>query len=544
MRARCAGAAFLAVLALLPAAAAAQKQPNLTHVVHMHAKPAVVRIAAGYSGKWTFGGRAWETAYVGVGSGSLISPSGYVLTNAHVVSAIRDGDETGKQSLLGHLAAQVLAALGQPVISENVARIVPALKAKAELTEFHRVNIVVLPSGKRHPFEIKAYGAPVGEGKDISGKDVAILKIEVKNAPTLRLGDSEGVEVGDRIFVLGFPAAADSAVLDEKSALEPTTNDGSISARKTSVDGAPILQTNTSATHGNSGGPALNEKGEIVGMLTFRGDTVNGQEVQGFNFIVPASTIQEFVRQSGADVRPSPVDARWREGLQHYWGQRYRDAIDSFADVLALYPDHSEARRLTTESRERIARGEDKSRGLLGILLLGLAGAGAVVAAGGLGIYLVLRGRRNRSPAGSASYGGTVSGRSSSPAPRAPPPRPPAGSGDGAYKPTEFFQPVTAGRIVCTAGPLRGQDFALGPGVSIGRDATRATIVVDDRQVSGQHVWIGPLDGRIVARDYGSTNGTFLNGDLVNRVTELALSDGDVLTLGGQGSVKFTFRKL
>ena len=80
--------------------------------------------------------------------------------------------------------------------------------------------------------------------------------------------------------------------------------------------------------------------------------------------------------------------------------------------------------------------------------------------------------------------------------------------------------------------------------MSLGRDATRATIVVDDRQVSGQHVWIGPLEGRIVARDYGSTNGTFLNGDLVNRVTELALSDGDVLTLGGQGSVKFTFRKV
>ncbi len=542
MRARCTGAAVVAVLALLPAAAAAQKQPNSSHVVHMHAKPAVVRIASGYSGKWAFGNRTWETAYVGVGSGSLISPSGYVLTNAHVVSMIKDGDETGKKYLLGHLAAQVLAALGHPVTPENVAKILPDLAAKAELTEFHRINTVLLPSGKRHPFEIKAYGAPVGEGKDISGKDVAILKIEVKNAPTLRLGDSDGVEVGDRIFVLGFPAAADSAVLDEKSALEPTTNDGSISAKKTSVDGAPILQTNTSATHGNSGGPALNEKGEIVGMLTFRGDAVNGQEVQGFNFIVPTSTIQEFVRQSGADVRPSPVDARWREGLQHYWGQRYSDAKDSFADVLALYPDHSEARRLTTESQERIARGEDKSRGLLGILLLGLAGAGAVVVAGGLGVYLTLRGRRKRS-AGSVSYGGTVPARSSSPAPRAAesPARPPA---RGEYKATEFFQPIAAGKIECTAGPLRGQEFALGQGVSIGRDATRATIVVDDRQVSGQHVWIGPLDGRIIARDYGSTNGTFLNADLVNRVTELALSDGDVLTLGGQGSVKFTFRKL
>ena len=86
----------------------------------MHAKPAVVRIAAGYPGKWTLGDRVWDTAYVGVGSGSLISPSGYILTNAHVVSTMKDGDETGKQYLIGHLAAQVLAAIGQPVTMENV----------------------------------------------------------------------------------------------------------------------------------------------------------------------------------------------------------------------------------------------------------------------------------------------------------------------------------------------------------------------------------------------------------------------------------------
>ena len=158
--------------------------------------------------------------------------------------------------------------------------------------------------------------------------------------------------------------------------------------------------------------------------------------------------------------------------------------------------------------------------GILRIVLQGLAGAAAVVVAGGLGIYLVLRGRRKRAAAGPMSYDSTVPGRSA--------PAPP---------------PAVAGTIVCTEGPLRGRDFAIGQGVSIGRDATWATIVVDDRQVSGQHVWVGPLDGRIVARDYGSTNGTFLNGDLVNRVTELALRDGDVLTLGGKGSVKFTFRK-
>ena len=101
------------------------------------------------------------------------------------------------------------------------------------------------------------------------GKDVAVVKIEVKNAPTLMLGDSDAMEVGDRLYVIGYPAAGDSPVLDQKSELEPTTNDGHVSAKKTAADGAPILQTNASTTHGNSGGPVLNEKGEVIGLLTF-----------------------------------------------------------------------------------------------------------------------------------------------------------------------------------------------------------------------------------------------------------------------------------
>jgi hypothetical protein len=120
--------------------------------------------------------------------------------------------------------------------------------------------------------------------------------------------------------------------------------------------------------------------------------------------------------------------------------------------------------------------------GILRIVLQGLAGAGGVALVAGLAVYLVLRARLRRSEGGSISYR-TLPTRSSTPAPRVEP-----GS-------AESFA-VTAGTITCTAGPLRGQEFALGQGVSIGRDAARATIVVDDRQVSGQHVWVGPLDGR------------------------------------------------
>jgi pSer/pThr/pTyr-binding forkhead associated (FHA) protein len=45
----------------------------------------------------------------------------------------------------------------------------------------------------------------------------------------------------------------------------------------------------------------------------------------------------------------------------------------------------------------------------------------------------------------------------------------------------------------------------------------------------------------MIVRDNGSTNGTYLNNDLTNRISEVELKDRDVLTLGGRASVKFVF---
>ena len=151
----------------------------------------------------------------------------------------------------------------------------------------------------------KQFGAPTGEGTD-QGKDVAIVKIEVKNAPVLKLGDSEKVQLQDHVTLVGYPAAADtsdSGLLDRKSALEASITDGKISARKSSSSGAPILQTSAPATHGNSGGPLLNDSHDVIGLLTFGGDRVGGQEIQGFTFVVPSNTVMEYVKSCRGDQR-------------------------------------------------------------------------------------------------------------------------------------------------------------------------------------------------------------------------------------------------
>ncbi|HTN27402.1 MAG TPA: trypsin-like peptidase domain-containing protein [Burkholderiales bacterium] len=527
-------------LTLSPLPGAAQSPaPNPTHRVHMQSKPAVVKIIAGFTGKWAVGGRVLSTSIGGTGSGFIISQDGYILTNAHVVSDIREGDEKGKQQLLRTLAAQLLRNSKNEVNAENMRKAIDFLvKEGARLAEFKRVNYVVLQSGSRYPFEIKAYGAPLGEGVDLAaGKDVAVLKIEVRNAPTLRLANSDVVQVGDRIYVMGYPGAAELGGLgDQKSMLEPTTNDGAISARKTSVDGAPIFQTNTNTAGGNSGGPAINEKGDVVGLLT-----AGSTKAQGFNFLVPANTAMEFVRQAGVDLKPGSIDQRWQQGLEHYWKQEYSLAKEKFTQVLVLHPDHALARQLVGEAEERIVRGEDRSGfSLVQIAGIGVAATGTVAL---IVIVVVLLARRKKTPAIAASVlpaamsapaSGTAIGAARSAA--APPPA--AAEADA----TAVYVGTKSGKLVCISGPLEGKEFAIGDGVIVGRDGKRSQVVVADAEISGQHVWVGWAGGKVIARECGSTNGTFLNADLQRRITEVPLADGDVLTLGRRGAVKFSYR--
>ena len=391
--------AFLILLgfAPVPSTRAQVKQPNDTARIHLTSKPAIVRIISGYVGKIEWQNKVYDSQNLSSGSGFIINPSGYILTNAHVVSDIKDGDDAGKQGLFVSLIAELLRNLQKPVNNQTIGQGYQYLmQTGARLVSFQRINYVFLQSGSRFPYEIKSYGAPSGEGKDLpGGKDVSVIKIEIKNAPTLPLGNSDEAQVGDPVWVIGYPGAADSGLLDARSQLEPTTNDGKISAKKTSADGAPILQTNTSTTHGNSGGPAIDDKGEVIGLLTFRGNVVNGQEVQGFNFIVPINTAMEFVKQAGTENKRSTVDTKWKEGLEHYWAQEYRSAQGSFSEILALFPDHTEASKLIQESQEHIVKGEDQSgAAALGVIVIVLVGGAFLLLVGVIIIILIVVSRR------------------------------------------------------------------------------------------------------------------------------------------------------
>jgi serine protease Do len=545
----------------------------------MFSKPAVVRIVDGAMGQILFSPpgyqpQSFNVSVIALGSGFFISSNGYIATNAHVVSTTHDGEDKAKQALFWQLVRQIAQQIGKDPGSLNT----NFIDQHSTLQSFKLVHHVIIPDGSSFPFEIKQYGAPTGEGND-QGKDVAIVKIEVKNAPILKLADSDKVQLQDHVTVIGYPGAADtfnSGLLDSKSAFEATINDGKISAKKKASSGAPILQTSTPATHGNSGGPVLNDTNEVVGLLTFRGDTVNGQEVSGFSFVVPSNTVMEYVKSAGASNVEGPTDQLFKEGLNYYWDQYYSSAIPKFEEVKRLFPQHSEVDRLVQSSQQAKAEGKERAAFpmwliiaiilvvlVIGFLLLLGVIAFVIVRKRGAGKKAVEAPKGHAPPLAAAPPAQQVN-HPPAPVHQSSPPPPPIHTPPPPMSPPPRLAPddqgmtvdlsrtvaITAdaavdyGSIKFISGPLAGREFEIKEdGEFVGRDSSAAQIVIADPRISKKHLWIGVKDGRVVVVDQDSRNGTFINNPKSARVTHSVLNTGDTVIMGESDVARFEFMK-
>lgn len=173
-----------------------------------------------------------------LGSGFIISKDGYVLTNHHVV--------------------------------EGADEIVVKLSDKRQL--------------------IAEY---VGSDKRT---DVALLKLDAKNLPTVGLGDSSKLEVGEWVLAIGSPFG-----------FEHSVTAGIVSAKGRSLPNGqyvPFIQTDVAINPGNSGGPLFNLEGEVIGINSQIYSRTGG--FMGLSFAIPielAMNIADQIRTKGSVTR-------------------------------------------------------------------------------------------------------------------------------------------------------------------------------------------------------------------------------------------------
>ena len=209
------------------------------------------------------------------------------------------------------------------------------------------------------------------ENAYVRGPDVGLLQIEGPPEhvfPALVLGSTENQREGSEIFVLGYPTLVEGeedprASISYKTSTKPTISRGIISAVKEDLTGRTILQTDASIDHGNSGGPAIDSQGEVVGIATFAVESKSGN----FNFLRGVNELKELLIENNLENKLGLGSNAWRDGLTSFHSKRYSEAITYFKKVETISPSHPTVNEFIQLSEEAIARGESVE-GITGFL--------------------------------------------------------------------------------------------------------------------------------------------------------------------------------
>jgi serine protease Do len=502
-------------------------------------KPGVVLIGVKIDGQVAIGGNTYNTdTLFETGSGFIISPDGYLVTNGHVVADYHESNEDRLELncfvdvLKKNFVPQVdkfNRPLSEQQKQQKLIQLYYKLRPSAKIS-IKKDLTVALSNGELYPAEIKQYSPPITPGmigkadigtqfaipgtetKMETGKDVAVLKIEGRDLPTVQLGDSGNLQLGETIYVIGYPGVVNQHdYLSKRTLFDSTITSGHVSGSKLDVKGTPMIQTDTAITHGNSGGPAFNSKGEVIGIATL-GSADQRQEVQGFNFLVPVNTAKEFIRSTGVDLNvQSLFNKLWSEALDLYSIPNYKKTLNKIDEVNRLLPNMPDVKKLQVSAQEKIST----QKGGLPLVPIIIAVLGVIIV-GGIVLFVILRRKGKKIPS-------PVS------APSTPAPQ------------TKAVAPPSS--LKCTEGPLAGRSFPITPsGITIGRDPSKNQVVVDIEGVSREHAWVGMENGKVIVKDLNSLNGTYLNSTDADRIKSEPLKEGDLIIIGKGRFVVFSYK--
>jgi S1-C subfamily serine protease len=303
-------------------------------------------------------------------TGFFVSPSGWMLTNAHVVVPAHQ-PPGWLQSQLAERGVRE-ACPGQTFDRRALVGASVSLDPSVS---------VLLSNGVRLPAKVVKISPPLGGG--MSGRDLALLQVEAADMPALALADSAQVKIGDKLSIIGFPGVVMTHELLSASAkVEASVTVGAVSGLKQDRANQPVIQTDAAAEAGASGAPAIDASGRAVGVLTFVTEGEGGSTVQGFNFVIPSAAVREFLEGTPATLdEPSRFNAAWHAGLSEHFAGNYSRAERHLAEANRLVPDLPDVKRVAAENAERAKSEPWLPWGRVGaaLVILGLAGYGAVL---------------------------------------------------------------------------------------------------------------------------------------------------------------------
>ena len=390
-----------------PSAGASPQQATPTERAAAEVRPAIVYVTEKFSayvadetGTYFNNGNPYELTATCTGFG--VNPDGYVATAGHCLDTYSPNGIKG--DFIAAVAKEVVATIPNVTLQEAVefgtANWTVEGKAKGSAID---TQIAVVTGSVQGGGKPQVLPARLVDIRPFTQGDVALLKVETTDLPTVELAGDADVQIGTPLLSIGYPASAD-AVTDPS--LEPSNKDGQVSAKKT-VGSVPVYETSAALTPGMSGGPTVDLEGRVLGINSF----MPAGESQAFNFVAPASGLTELLSRNGVRNELGPDDKAFRAALDAYYAGHYTDAIAGFDKLLQVAPQHAQAvqyRTLAAKARDRFgdvpvapAPQADPSSP---VLFWAVVGGGAALAAG-LAVLLVVLVRRRRTPSATLPAG-------------------------------------------------------------------------------------------------------------------------------------------
>lgn len=476
-----------ASLLVWPGLAAAQDGggPSPQQKATTLASPAVVFINTEVTGRVRieffdqFSGRlrAFNQKYTfpwGSGSGFGVSPDGTIVTAGHVVQPSTEDVET---RLANELFESVFPDYDLTTDPYTEYKITDNLFIRNLLNQCYsgracdfniRTNVTVLTAVNVAGTDVaQGQTAEVLEATSFQETDVAVIKINTTNLPTIALSESSAeLSSGDEIVALGFPGSAQQL---PSGITEPQKAFGRVSNVR-SEGTSQVVEVDADFEGGFSGGPAINNAGQVVGLVSFSLLTSEGEAAQ--EYLRPAEDIRAGLGAAGASAQRGPVDTAFQEAMELYWDDHFTAAVPRLREVTSLQPGHPLATQYLSEAQAKAGTAQDvpfEEGGGLPIIPIAI-GAGVVVVI--VILILVLRSRRGPAPAAAGGYGtappsgyGLAPGSAPTAAPQtAPPPQAPgapprqAPTAAPGQAPTAAPGPAPAGQgpATPTQGPPAG----------------------------------------------------------------------------------------
>lgn len=184
----------------------------------------------------------------GIGSGFIINEDGYILTNYHVIEG----------------AQEISVTLSNDVTTT------------AQVVNYDEAQ------------------------------DVAMIKItdeNVKVPATVELGDSDALQAGEEVIAIGTPLSTELSSTVTKGIISATSRNVSVQSGVT----MNLLQTDAAINAGNSGGPLVNTKGEVVGINSSK---ISGEAVEGIGFSIPINDIKDKIESLSKPILNLGISVR------------------------------------------------------------------------------------------------------------------------------------------------------------------------------------------------------------------------------------------